>query len=76
MTQEERNWMYDTAYRLDSLRRFSWSELADQLKRLRVKRGGRTVVMNGDVLEGIADRIRDIAERDGSKLIQGTRSSP
>lgn len=69
MTQEERDWMYDTAYRLDSLRRFSWRELARVIKRSALEGRGSTVVMNGDVLEGIASRIRDITEKDGSRLL-------
>lgn len=74
MTQEERNWLYDTAYRLDSLRRFSWSELANAIKCRRVKGRGHIVVMNGDVLEQIAEKIRDVAQRDGSRLISQAKT--
>lgn len=76
MTQEERDWMYDTAYRLDSSKRFSWSELADQIKRRRMNGSSRIVVLNGDVLEEIAERIRDITEKDGSRLVQGIKNWP
>lgn len=69
MTQDERNLLYDIAYQFDCLRRFSWRGLARALKQLEVRDRGSTVVMNGAALEKIAERIREITERDGSKLV-------
>ena len=72
MTQEDRNWMYATAYRLEGLRRRTCRELLAEIRKSpSAVKGRMVVVMDAEVLEKIADRIRHITERDGEKLITG-----